>query len=237
MTAAKSTTTLKSDRQRHQHEPATRRPGRCGDLPLTLWPCAQRSSQSQRRGRFVADSFRHPGKMLPEIARRAIHTYSRPADLVLDPMCGIATTVVEAMHLDRQAVGVELEARWKTVAAKNVAHARSQGARGSAHVLRGDARRLGHGLLDGLSGKVPPILTSPPYANAQIEDSRRGNGITRIRACEGRRVSGADRALASQLKRTSRYGDSHGSVARLRYGTTTDAPPPRQEKATCQLWP
>jgi hypothetical protein len=214
MISAKSTTSPKRQR----------RPGRCADLPLTVWPCAQRSSQSQRRGRFVTDSYRHPGKMLPEIARRAIHAYSRPGDLILDPMCGIATTLVEAIHLDRQAVGIELEARWKAVAAKNIANARRQGAQGQAHVLRGDARRLGHGVLDDLTGRVPLILTSPPYANAQIESSRRMNA--RIRACTGQPVSGADRALALQPKCTSRYGDSRGSVARLRYGTTTNALPP-----------
>lgn len=219
-------TTPKS--RRHQQRPAAQRRGRCGDLPLTVWPCAQRSSQSQRSGRFVAESYRHPGKMLPEIARRAIDAYSRPGDLVLDPMCGIATTLVEAMHLNRQAVGVELEARWKAVAVKNLAHARSQGASGQAHVLRGDARRLGHGLLDEYTGRVPLILTSPPYANAEIEDARRINA--RTRACAGRRVSEADRALALQPKSTSRYGDSRGSVASLRYGTTTTALPPPQGK-------
>jgi tRNA G10 N-methylase Trm11 len=164
--------------------------------------------------------------MLPEIARRAIHAYSRPGDLILDPMCGIATTLVEAIHLDRQAVGVELESRWKAVASKNLAHARRQGVRGPVRVLRGDARRLGHGLLDEHTGRVPLILTSPPYANAQIEDSRRINA--RVRVCAGRQVSAADRALALQPKCKSRYGDSHGSVARLRYGTATEAltPPP-----------
>jgi modification methylase len=159
--------------------------------------------------------------MLPEIARRAIHAYSRPGDLILDPMCGIATTLVEAIHLDRRAVGVELEARWKAVGVKNLAHARRQGAQGQARLLRGDARRLGHGLLNEYTGRVQLILTSPPYANAQIEDSRRMNA--RVRACTGQRVNAADRALASRPRCTRRYGDSRGSVARLRYGTTTEA--------------
>ena len=56
-------------------------------------------SQWQRHGRYHPESNRHPGKMLPALARRAIETYSDPGDLVLDPMCGIGTTLVEAIHL------------------------------------------------------------------------------------------------------------------------------------------
>ena len=168
--------------------------------------------------------------MLPEIARRAISAYSDRGDLVLDPMCGIATTLVEASHLDRRSIGVELEPRWAALAAENIQRARAQGAAGEARVLRGDARRLGHGVLDDLAGQVPLILTSPPYGNSQLGDSRAGNGMARCRACEGRRVTAADRVMASQLTRSTRYGDSAGSVAPLRYGSTDGAltpPPPR----------
>jgi hypothetical protein len=54
----------------------------------------------------------HPGKMLPALARQAIETYTDAGQLVIDPMCGIGTTLVEAVHLGRCAVGVELEPRW-----------------------------------------------------------------------------------------------------------------------------
>lgn len=198
-------------------------PSRTSDLPLAVWPCTQRSAQVQRRGRFVPESNRHPAKMLPEIARRAISAYSDPGDLVLDPMCGIATTLVEASHLARQSIGVELEPRWAALAARNVQYARVQGAAGRALVLQDDARRLGHGVLDDLAGQVPLILTSPPYGNARIGDCRAGNGMERSRACEGRRVTDADLLMASQLARSTRYGDSAGSVASLRYGTIEDA--------------
>ncbi len=118
----------------------------------------------------MPESNRHPAKMLPEIARRAIAAYSEPGDLVLDPMCGIATTLIEAIHLERRAIGVELEGRWASLAAKNIEYARSQGATGKALILRDDARYLGRGVLDELAGQVPLILTSPPYGE---RDARR----------------------------------------------------------------
>jgi modification methylase len=195
---------------------------RTADLPLAVWPCAQRTGQWQRHGRYVPESNRHPAKMLPEIARRAISFYSQPGDLVLDPMCGIATTVVEAIHQDRRAIGVELEPRWAALGAKNIEHAREQGADAWALVLQDNARRLGGGLLDELAGQVSLILTSPPYANTTLGDPRSGKGMALTRASEGRPVTAADRAHASKVKRSCRYGDRAPCLARLPYGSVQE---------------
>lgn len=115
---------------------------------LSVWPVAQQVAREQRRGRYLPESNAHPGKMLPALASEAIRRYTRPGELVLDPMCGIGTTLVEAAHLDRAALGVELEPRWASLAAANIRHAEHNGATGSAIALRGDARRLGSGLLE-----------------------------------------------------------------------------------------
>jgi DNA methylase len=76
---------------------------------VSVWATAQHAPATQRKGRYVAESTAHPAKMLPEIAAHAITHYTRPGDLVLDPMCGIGTTLMEAIHLGRRAVGVEYE--------------------------------------------------------------------------------------------------------------------------------
>jgi tRNA G10 N-methylase Trm11 len=131
--------------------------------PLSVWPVAQQLAREQRRGRYLAESSAHPGKMLPALAREAISRYTQPGELVLDPMCGIGTTLVEAAHLDRQAIGVELEPRWAALAAANIRHAEEQGAAGSAIALQGDARRLGRSLLNDYRDRCTLILTSPPY--------------------------------------------------------------------------
>jgi tRNA G10 N-methylase Trm11 len=130
---------------------------------LSVWPVSQQPARVQRRSRYLSESTAHPGKMLPELARTIIGCYSEPGQLVLDPMCGIGTTLVEAIHLGRDAIGVEFEPRWAALAARNVLLAREHGAVANALALRGDARRLGHGLLDELAGSVGLILTSPPY--------------------------------------------------------------------------
>jgi hypothetical protein len=68
---------------------------------LSVWPVAQRAARDQRTGRYLPKSTAHPGKMLPELARTAIRHYSEPGDLIVDSMCGIGTTLVEAMHLEQ----------------------------------------------------------------------------------------------------------------------------------------
>lgn len=130
---------------------------------LSVWATAQQSGPAQRTGRYLPASSRHPGKMLPAIARHAITTYTQPGDLVLDPMCGIGTTLVEAVHGGRDAIGVEYEAPWAELAAANLELARTQGARGNGEVRLGDARHLDKVLPPSARGRVGLVVTSPPY--------------------------------------------------------------------------
>lgn len=51
----------------------------------------------------------YAAKCPPQLARFAIATYSRPGQLVLDPMAGSGTTLVEARLLGRSAIGVDLD--------------------------------------------------------------------------------------------------------------------------------
>ena len=158
-------------------EPTARAP-----LPLSVWPTAQQPAASQRAGRYVPGSTAHPAKMLPAIARQAISAYSHPGDLVLDPMCGIGTTMVEAIHLGRTAIGVELEPRWAALASANVAHARRHGAPGRAGVITGDARQLPDLVDPDLTRQVALVLTSPPYGRSlhgQVA-ARPGRGVAKF---------------------------------------------------------
>jgi SAM-dependent methyltransferase len=101
--------------------------------------------------------------MLPAIAAHAITTYTTPRELVLDPMCGIGTTLVEAVHLGRDAIGVEYEPRWADIAAANLALARAQDAAGRGLVARGDATTLAELIPAAVAGRVALVVTSPPY--------------------------------------------------------------------------
>lgn len=143
------------------------------ELLTTVWATGQSTPAVQRRGRYLADSTAHPAKMLPAVAAHAIAHYTRPGELVLDPMCGIGTTLVEALHLGRPAVGVEYEPHWVAVTRANIDHtcgllrARPAAGDGDAvpagRVWQGDARRLETVLPTALRGQVALVVTSPPY--------------------------------------------------------------------------
>ncbi len=132
-------------------------------VPLAVWPCAQTTGHAQRAGRYLPAATAHPAKMLPELARRIIAEYAPPGSLVVDPMCGIGTTLVEATTQGCRSVGVELEGRWADLARRNLAVALPPERAGLGEVRAGDARHLPELLAD-LAGTVDLVATSPPYA-------------------------------------------------------------------------
>ena len=132
-------------------------------VPLAVWPCAQTTGYLQRAGRYLPATTAHPAKMLPDLARRITAEYAPPGGLVIDPMCGIGTTLVEAATQGRRSVGVELEPRWADLARRNLALALPPEHAGLGEVRVGDARHLPQVLAD-LTGTVDLAATSPPYA-------------------------------------------------------------------------
>ncbi|MDH6120275.1 modification methylase [Kitasatospora sp. GAS204A] len=173
-------------------------------LPTSVWVTAQNDARNQRRDRYTPASAAHPAKMLPAIAAHAVTTYTNPGQLVLDPMCGIGTTLVEAVHCGRDAVGVELEGRWTAVARANLHLARTQGATGRASVTTGDARHA-HTLLGAEHhGQVQLLLTSPPYgasAHGRVNATRDTHraGINKFDATYGTNPANLAHAPTDEL--------------------------------------
>lgn len=52
--------------------------------------------------------YRYPARFSPKFVRAAIEALTKPGDLILDPFMGGGTTLVEALALDRQAVGIDI---------------------------------------------------------------------------------------------------------------------------------
>ncbi|WP_063771394.1 TRM11 family SAM-dependent methyltransferase [Streptacidiphilus albus] len=153
----------------HRREPGARPEppdATLASLPTSVWVTAQQDSRTQRKDRYLPEAMEHPARMLPAIARHAVTTYTRPGDTVLDPMCGIGTTLVEAVHLDRHAVGVELEPQWPPIARRNLQLAYAQGAPGTGHVYQGDGRHAADLVDSRRHGPARLLLTSPPYGGS-----------------------------------------------------------------------
>ena len=144
----------------HHADPA---PPESGSPAVSVWSTAQTSPAAQRAGRYVPDSTAHPAKMLPAVAAHAIAHYTQPGDLVLDPMCGIGTSLIEALRLGRRAVGVEYEPHWVHVTRANLELAHHTGVDTEGRVFHGDARQLATLLPPDYLGQAALVVTSPPY--------------------------------------------------------------------------
>ncbi|WP_310725815.1 DNA methyltransferase [Streptomyces sp. N2A] len=141
----------------------------------SVWNTAPTSAPAQRKDRYVPGSAAHPAKMHPGIAAHAIATYTKPGDLVLDPMCGIGTTLVEALRLGRNALGIEYEPKWANLASRNATFASDAEGRCTGTVRCADARRLTEVIPTALHGEVNLVVTSPPYGHSvhgQVRSTR-----------------------------------------------------------------
>jgi len=143
---------------------------------LSVILVGQRSLAAQRRGRYVAGSGAHPARMAPDLATTLINDYTQPGDLVFDPLAGIGTTLVEAVHAGRNGFGIEYEPGWVALARANIALARTQGGTGHAGIARGDATRLPRGMPAELHGQIRLVLTSPPYGRTMHGRVQHRNG-------------------------------------------------------------
>lgn len=64
---------------------------------------------SNNLGYFTHSFFKYPCKFIPLVPKWAILKYTQPNDFVLDPFAGSGTTLVEAVLLQRNALGVEFD--------------------------------------------------------------------------------------------------------------------------------
>jgi tRNA G10 N-methylase Trm11 len=84
----------------------------------------------------------HPAKMLPALAAHAVTAYTTAGELVLDPMCGAGTTLVEAVRAGRHGIGVDIEPPFTALARANLRLAARHDATGRGRVITGDATDL-----------------------------------------------------------------------------------------------
>ncbi len=77
------------------------RPEELNDVSTTVWSFPKRGSWGTHRGNYR-------GNWPPQMARALIERYSSPGDLVLDPMVGSGTTMIEAKLLGRNGIGVDV---------------------------------------------------------------------------------------------------------------------------------
>ncbi|MEM0030777.1 MAG: site-specific DNA-methyltransferase [Desulfurococcaceae archaeon] len=160
------------------------------DISTTVWSFPRRGSWATHKGDYR-------GNWAPQIPRALIEMYTKPGELVLDPMVGSGTTCIEARLLGRNCIGIDLNynavilalhrlywleeniKKWsdlvKPVEVENVEKTWSR-------IYHGDARNL-HLLKD---NSVDLIVVHPPYWNIikYSEGSVNSGDLSRARSLE-----------------------------------------------------
>jgi len=103
------------------------------------------------------------------LTRHLITTFTKYGDVVLDPMAGVGTTLVEGMLLGRNVVGVDIEEKFCKLIEGNLDNVKKINEKsrfklhlGKGAVIKGDSRQLAQLL----QNKMDAVVTSPPYSGA-----------------------------------------------------------------------
>lgn len=113
-----------------------------------------------KRGDWATHTPQYRGNWPPQVARNLIELYSKPGDVVLDPMAGGGTTPVECKLLGRNSISIDINPDATSIILDRLDFQMKDD--NTQHdVYLGDARNM-NALRD---GSVDLIATHPPYAN------------------------------------------------------------------------
>ena len=111
------------------------------------------------RGNWATHNPKYRGNFAPQIARNLILNYTAENDLILDPMVGSGTTLIEAKLLNRNAIGIDINP--DAVDLSNKALDFEYETTSKQQVLKGDARNLSAYN----DNHFDLIIIHPPYLN------------------------------------------------------------------------
>jgi DNA modification methylase len=128
----------------------------------TVWSFPERGKWKTHRGNYR-------GNFAPQIPRNVILRYSNEGDIVLDPMVGSGTTLIEAKLLNRRGIGFDINPDSVELAKRNLEF---DGEYKYEQIVKvGDVRNLkeiGDSSID-LIVTHPPYLNIIKYSNGKIE--------------------------------------------------------------------
>jgi len=111
------------------------------------------------RGNWATHNPKFRGNFAPQIARNIILKYSKEGDMVLDPMVGGGTTLIEAKLLNRNSIGIDINPKAIEITKNNLNFEGNY--KYKPEVKLGDIRNL-YFVKD---KSIDLILTHPPYLN------------------------------------------------------------------------
>jgi DNA modification methylase len=160
------------------------------------------------RGTWATHNNKYRGNFAPQLARNVIETYSEPGDLILDPMAGGGTTLIEAKLLGRGFIGCDINPAAVKLCEEAVKFDIEEHKKSNNYKLKtidyklfcADARDLSFIRND----SVDLILTHPPYLNIIHYSEGLAGDLSAISSVK--KFCGEMRIIAGELLRVLKPG-------------------------------
>ncbi|OGO26837.1 MAG: hypothetical protein A2W33_09195 [Chloroflexi bacterium RBG_16_52_11] len=115
------------------------------------------------------DVLRHPAKFPETLAQDFIEFFTRPGQVVFDPMAGTGSTLLAALRAGRPSYGIELNPAYTEIAQSILEEERkallTENQELHAQVITGDAAQMPEIVAAHNIPAIDYVLTSPPYWN------------------------------------------------------------------------
>ena len=133
------------------------------DLDSKSWLKFQKSWFIHNPPRRRQDVLLHPAKFPETLAQEFIEFFTKPGELVLDPMAGTGSTLVAALRCGRNSLGFELNPKYALIACQVLADERASLGT-PAEWLKADLIQMNAAQADPVQLPIIDYLfTSPPY--------------------------------------------------------------------------
>lgn len=127
------------------------------------------------RGNWATHNPKYRGNWAPQIPRNLMLKYTKEGSLILDPMMGAGTTIIEARLLNRNAIGLDINPEAVKLTQENLKFDIDNDSKQDCYV--GDVRNLNK-IKD---NSVDFIATHPPYLNIiKYSDARIEGDLSNI---------------------------------------------------------
>jgi len=139
----------------------------------TIWSFQERGNWSSHKGDYR-------GNFAPQIPRNIILRYSKEGEVVLDPMVGSGTTLIETKLLKRKGIGIDINKTPLEITKRRLEKTIAPKGEVNIKVYYGDARNLNK-IKD---ESINLICTHPPYLNIIKYSFGNPNDLSQIRDVE-----------------------------------------------------
>jgi DNA modification methylase len=158
---------------------------RLNDLDPKTWLKFQKSWFVHNPPPRRKDVLRHPAKFPETMAQEFIEFFTKPGQVVLDPMAGTGSSLAAALRAGRHSCGVELNPQYADIARQVIEEERLALGEAAVHltaeVITGSAAHYAEFAQKQNLPVVDYVLTSPPYwdmlhaRGAQTQKTRRSS--------------------------------------------------------------